>query len=575
MNGVPSTAQKSSLRFSETASAAVYAPSRTVSLALFAILLMGAVLRLMQYLADPALSLDELAVARNVLERNLWDLLMLPLAYDQTAPKGFLLATKLATSIFGASDYALRLFPLICSLAALISFWRVALRILDGAGALVALTLFAAAMPFIAYTAVVKQYSGDVAVSVLLLWLAFYLEPGAITRRRAFWAGVAGATAVWFSQPAVFVLIGLGLALVLVHRRRSLNTGVRPWTALAPAFAFWAVAVVAAVVAGLMSMTPATHDYMRRYWAAEFIPLPLAKAVALFWPWRPLTALFGSEAAAGLGYPLPAAYIICMLVGFWRLLRRRNNAALFLLAPIAVTLGAAAVRQYPFGDRLILFLIPSFILGIAAAIEWLGRSAASYSPALTALAVGAAAAPALYGTIETPPVYQMENIKPVLSHLQAKRSPGDAVYVYYGAVPAVAFYDDDYGLPESNYVVGACHRGSNRRYLEELDGFRGSKRLWVVMTHAFPPYRERDDILRYLDAIGSRRDAFTVEAQTIGARGLPAEVFLYDLSDPRRLGQALASSFQITGPARPHPRFTCSEGPQAMMPAASVSKLAR
>ena len=96
---------------------------------------MGAVLRLMQYLADPALSLDELAVARNVLERNVWDLLVHPLAYDQTAPKGFLLATKLATSIFGASDYALRLFPLICSLASQIAFWRVALRILGGAGA--------------------------------------------------------------------------------------------------------------------------------------------------------------------------------------------------------------------------------------------------------------------------------------------------------------------------------------------------------------------------------------------------------------------------------------------------------
>lgn len=41
--------------------------------------------------------------------------------------------------------------------------------------------------------------------------------------------------------------------------------------------------------------------------------------------------------------------------------------------------------------------------------------------------------------IATPPVYQMENIKPVLSHLRAKKTQGDSVYVYYGAGPAVTF----------------------------------------------------------------------------------------------------------------------------------------
>ena len=548
-------------------------PNPGISCALIVLVAIGAGLRLLQYIADPALSLDEIAVARNVLERNLWDLLMAPLAYDQTAPKGFLLATKIATSVFGSSDYGLRLFPLVCSLAALIGLWRVAVRIFDGTGALVAVALFAAAVPVISYAAVVKPYSADVAASVLMLWLALYLGPNAITRRRALWAGVGGAVAVWFSQPAVFVLAGLSAALVWSHWRHSLKSGVRTWTLLAPTVILWGIAAGAAVVVGLSSMTPATHEYMRQYWAAGFMPSPLIKAVVTFWPWKPLMELIGSE-AEGLSYPIPALYIICMLLGFWQLLRRRSNAALLILAPMAVTLGAAVFRQYPFSDRLVLFLIPTVIFGIAAAIEWIGRSTAAHSTVLTGLAVGAAVAPALYGIVQTPPVYQVENIKPVLSHLQAKRKPGDDVYVYYGAAPAVRFYDDDYELLESDYVLGACHRGSNRLYLEELDRFRGSKRLWVVMTHAFPPYRERDDILRYLDAIGSRREALVVEAHTIGTgSGLPAEIFLYDLSEPHRLKQALASSFQITGPSGAHPRFTCSAGPQARMLKPALSKV--
>src|SRR5688572_4710514 len=562
MGEARSSAERNYLGFSRAVSGST--PSPVVSSALIALVAIGAGLRLMQYIGNPALSLDEIAVARNVLERNLWDLLATPLAYDQTAPKGFLIATKFVTSVFGSSDYALRLFPLLCSLAALIGFWRVAARILDGAGALVAVALFATALPVVSYAAVVKQYSGDVAASVLLLWLAFYLAPDTITRRRALWAGAGGAVVVWFSQPAVFMLVGLSAALAWIHWRHSLNSGVRKWTMLTPTVVFWAIATGAAVIVGLASMTPATHDYMRLYWAAGFMPLPLVKAVVTFWPWKPLMELIG-PGGEGLGYPVPAVYIICMLFGFWQLLRRRGNAALLLLAPMAVTLGAAVIRQYPFSDRLVLFLIPTFILAIAAAIEWTGRAAAAYSPALRTLAIGAAVAPALYAIIKMPPVYHIENIKPVLSHLQAKRNPGDDVYVYYGAAPAVRFYDDDYGLQESDYVLGACHRGSNRRYLEELDSFRGSNRLWVVMTHAFPPYRERDDILQYLDAIGSRREALAVEPQTIGAGGLPAEIFLYDLSDPHRLKQAMASSFQITGPSSAQPRFTCSEGPQAMM----------
>jgi hypothetical protein len=574
MNGVPYGSSKHSLQL-QSLQTIDHAPSKTAARVLWALVLTGVILRLLQYLGDAALSLDEIAIARNVLERDLWHLLAAPLAYDQTAPKGFLLATKGATNLFGSSDYALRLFPLICSIVALIAFWRVAARVLAGAGAPIAVALFAGAMPLLAYSAVVKQYASDVAVSVLLLWLALHLGPAEMTRRRALWAGAAGMVAVWFSQPAVFVLVGLSVALLLIYRREGTRAGVSAWENLTPMLMLWGVAVAAAVVVGLSSMTPATHDYMRRYWAAGLLPWPPTKALALLWPWRPLTALFGSEAAAGLGYPAPGLYALLMAAGFWCLWRRQRNAALLILAPVVITLGAAVARQYPFIDRLILFLIPGFLLAIAAAIERMRRATAPYSTILTVCVVCLALAPALYPGVETPPVYQMENIKPVLSHLQAKRSPGDAVYVYYGAGPAVRFYEDNYGLVQSDYVIGACHRGSNRRYLEELDNFRGSKRLWIVMTHAFPPYRERDDILRYLDAIGARRDTFTVDAQTVGARGLPAEVFLYDLSDPQRLRQAVASSFQITGPSKAHPRFTCSEGPQAMMPTAFLPKSLR
>src|SRR5262245_54806749 len=136
-----------------------------------ALMLIGAGLRLWQYSAGWSLWLDEIAVARNFTERSLGELFSGPLKFGQIAPLGFILVEDLMVSAFGSSDYVLRLFPLLCSLAALGVFWRVAQTVLNRTGALVALALFATAAPLIIYSSQVKQYSGDLLVALWLLHL--------------------------------------------------------------------------------------------------------------------------------------------------------------------------------------------------------------------------------------------------------------------------------------------------------------------------------------------------------------------------------------------------------------------
>jgi hypothetical protein len=81
------------------------------------LMVVGVGLRVWQYLADTSMWFDELSVARNVSERSLGELLRQPLAYEQTAPLGFLAAVKLSTMLLGSSDLALRLFPFLCGIA--------------------------------------------------------------------------------------------------------------------------------------------------------------------------------------------------------------------------------------------------------------------------------------------------------------------------------------------------------------------------------------------------------------------------------------------------------------------------
>jgi len=76
-------------------------------------------------------------------------LLFAPLEYAQVAPSGFLLAEKTAVALFGSNEPALRLFPLLCALASLVLFLRVAEHALRGFALPLAVSLFALGRPFI------------------------------------------------------------------------------------------------------------------------------------------------------------------------------------------------------------------------------------------------------------------------------------------------------------------------------------------------------------------------------------------------------------------------------------------
>lgn len=530
--------------------------------ALWAVVLVGAALRLWQYAADASLWVDEVALAKGVLSLDLWGLLSGPLPYNQVAPKGFLLAEKLAALALGPSGYALRLFPLVCSLAALAAFARLARRVLEGVGPLAAVTLFATAAPLITFGSLVKQYSTEVCVAVILWLLAYDLMLRPRTPRRAAAAALLGALLVWFSNAGVLMLAALGASLAAWAAFGSAQAV--PRRTLAPVLACWGASALGVTAVALAHMSPETRAYMQRFWAVGFAPRTLSGLLDTRWPLDRLEGLFGpGQVYDGLAYPAPMLYVAMSAVGFVLLWRRNRRAAVLLLAPLLLTLAAAVFRQYPFTDRLIAFLIPSLILAIAAAAEGARRLLRPRSRALGALSAAALVLPAVYHVAATPPPYYTEDIKSVLSYVRERRRPGDVVYVYYGSAPAVEFYAPRYGLARGAYLNGGCHRGDPRRYLRELDAFRGQPRVWVLLTHAHPRLLERENILAYLDAVGTRRDTLVVESRAFGHNLRPAEAHLYDLSDAGRLATASADSFPVKEPPTAVGPSGCGVGSQA------------
>jgi hypothetical protein len=156
------------------------------------LVLLGVTLRLWEYFFNRSLYLDEILLTRSIVGMPLRELLTKPLLMDQVAPRGFLLVERLAVTILGPSELALRLFPFLSGVASVILFRRLATRVLTGAGPALALFLFAIGVPLIRYGGDVKQYAVDIAAAIGLLLVALDLREKEATTRRLLLAG-AGA----------------------------------------------------------------------------------------------------------------------------------------------------------------------------------------------------------------------------------------------------------------------------------------------------------------------------------------------------------------------------------------------
>ena len=152
----------------------------------------------------------------------------------------------------------------------------------------------------------------------------------------------------------------------------------------------------------------------------------------------------------------------------------------------------------------------------------------------------------------------------MMAALNGAVGPETAIYVHANAAAAFEYYAPQFSLGDAAYRVGSCQLADGRALLEEVDPYRGQRDVWVVMTHMITTMAgQRDDLLRYLDAIGRRTRSLVVPSNRAGGAPLPAEAFHYDLSDPARLGQVHADGFPVHGNYS-RTQQACEEGPIRM-----------
>lgn len=483
-------------------------PSRRRAIA-FALGTVGALLRLWQYFGRGTLWIDEAAIARNVAARTPAGLLR-PLDYAQIAPKGFLLLEKLAIDALGSGDHVLRLYAIVTALAALPLFYALARRVLDEKGALLAFAIFAVLGRPIYYAAEAKQYGGDIFFACLLLVLALRILAYDAAPRHWLRLGVLGAVAVWFSQPALFVLAGIALALAV-----DVAQGRIPlrWPAVV-ACVLWTVSGVPSIWLTMHSLAPHEHAYMRSFWADGFWPLPPRSLAQLAWPFVNFYGLFRDP----LGMPATALGVGLFILGCVALARRQPVRLTALVGALAVLYLASALGIFPFdttvkgfdkiaagNGRVLLFLVPALVIVVTAGVMELLASPSIYvhrgGIAAAALVIGA---PLFYALTELP--YSPNDLRPVLAAMREHQRAGDRLYVYYGGRQAFEWYRPRFAFADDHVVRGGCYRPAWREYLRELDALRGTGRAWVLVVHpaGINGVPEGGTIEQYLDRVAPK-----------------------------------------------------------------------
>lgn len=476
----------------------------------------GILLRLWQYLVNRSLWLDESSVSYLILQRPLSDILT-PLGHALSAPIGFVFITKLATLLFGQSEYVLRLSPLIAGIGSVLLFYFLVTYLFKKNTLVLIITsvFFVLSRYLIYYSSEVKQYSLDVFFS-LLCFVIFspILEQKKLDTKNITLIIITGILASWFSQPVIFILASWGL--IVIWRsfwERNILTKVAGFSIVF----VWGFSFI---VNYFVTIIPAQSDRgLVFFWKEYFLPNPMLVDDNLTIFISKIYLFFNNP----LDFQVSLLAVIFFIVGSVSLIQNNFKLSILFISPIFFTVIASVFGQYPFGGKFLLFLIPNSLIVIGFGVKKLFDTKNSLIIAGTAICIS------LLVVLQILRVSQQiiypktnEDTRSVIKYLKNKMQKDDILYVYYASRYPYLYYSLRYNL-EGPHIFGIERTLNVENYRRDLDKLVGKKRVWILLSHVVSngEVNEREVYIQYLDKVGQRLDHFFSPG---------AYLYLYDLT---------------------------------------------
>jgi len=519
------------------------------------------VLRLAEFLENRSLSRDETFLALNIIDRS-FRALTRPLDFNQGAPIGFLEVQKAISVALGPSDQALRLFPLIGSIIALVMFFFLAREVVSPLAVPLAVGLFALIDPLLQYSASDKQYAIDVLMAVTAYWAAIRVGKSDRPGRDFALLAAIGGSAIWFSHASVFVMASIFLVLIAsaVFRRNSaqLVGAIVATCVWLLSFGIFALTVLQNLEGIHRSLVQVPGAYSQSDVGSDALDEEGVLRTSLG-SFRYITGVPHVLQVRHLDAGAVLALIAtCFAAGGLILVARKSIArAAILGVPLILMLVAWVFHRYPLLGRTQLFLVPSYILFLAQGVAGGGTKTRQIWVRTALLAIAAAivvavATPAIGVASKFRP---QENMKPVLNVLADEEDPRDTLLVYYTAQYGLRYYLDCrcagerverrrktglwpmrpgpggadqwaqalLSVPPRLIVVGSPSSAPSD-YSRTIKALKGRKRVWILLSGSTDVTDfERRRRLAEFDRHAVQRAAFQK-----GEGNSPAALYLYD-----------------------------------------------
>ena len=169
-------------------------------------------------------------------------------------------------------------------------------------------------------------------------------------------------------------------------------------------------------------------------------------------------------ASSGVGLEYPGLALLAALLGVRAIGQQNGYRCGLLLAPLLAAMAVSALRIYPLGSRLALYLAPPTLLLIVAGIDSLFRLrvdtvrwlAVAMVVVLLVQPLNVASRGLKGKTLSNPMFwnYRFEEAKPVMKYIREHWQSGDLVYMYNQSDVAFQHYADQFGFEPQDAVKG-------------------------------------------------------------------------------------------------------------------------
>ena len=442
------------------------------------LLVLGVVLRLKGLILNPSMWHDECNLGVSIVDFHLVEFFTKRLELGQVAPPLFMAISKLFTNIFGIHDVVLRTLPAVCSIGSLGLFWQVIKKYLNSKTAqITALTVFTLNSALIYYASEFKQYGCDVFATLFVLWIFAKTDFTKISLKKIVLISVLLAVTSLFSF-VTLIPIGIGLLLIILDPKTRKN-------AVLPSIV---MVFTLAIYVKIFIFKTYTDSFMVNYWQSDFVKPDLTNFPKLF---AQSFKYFFAPAKAIL-FPL-----LSFLGGTIYFIKTKNKKSLILFGTLILTIITSILKIYPFGERVILFLLPIYIILIAKPLDIGGKLRYAVLVLLVITFFPTVQINARYLTVKN--VFKKEPAREFAEHIAKNSNSEDTIFINAASIPEYRYYSHIFGLknptvielPENNLLPQR-----NEEIKNQLKNMHGN--IWFYMPFDIPHRSVNTEIADYV-----------------------------------------------------------------------------